>query len=73
VNDTIVAFTPKSQPRFKRGDKVVLISGGPPMTVQKVSGQDNTCRWFCLLDDSFDVDVFHDDELEAVPCAPQSS
>lgn len=31
---------------FKVGDKVKLISGGPSMTVNNVSGSEVSCQWF---------------------------
>ncbi len=37
----------KSNRKFKTGDTVKLISGGPPMTVKQIISDDQiTCQWF---------------------------
>jgi len=32
--------------KFKPGSVVVLLSGGPPMTVIKYEGEEVICQWF---------------------------
>lgn len=48
---------------WKTGDVVMLKSGGPDMTVQKVRGSEIDCHWF-EAGTKLQSGVFNEDELE---------
>jgi uncharacterized protein YodC (DUF2158 family) len=52
--------------QFKKGDRVILKSGGPVMTVKEVSGQDIVCEWY-ESGKGFDIRSFDQEELTPAP------
>jgi len=51
--------------KFKTGERVVLISGGPAMTVVKydpATGEEVVCQWF--HNNKLEEKAFHQDVLE---------
>lgn len=52
------------------GDKVILASGGPVMTVRSIKGNTVVCNWF-KIEDELDQADFHPDMLLAYSDDPQ--